>query len=149
MKNFFDQADAASIISRVQHINPASTPHWGKMTAAQMLAHCNAAMEMALGKKQVKRAWFSYLVGWLAKPMFLNEKPFPKGLPTDPSLLAGDGNGVEEEKNKLIGQIQELASGGPGVVTTAAHSFFGKLTAEQWARGMYKHLDHHLQQFGV
>jgi hypothetical protein len=29
------------------------------------------------------------------------------------------------------------------------HPMFGKMTADQWGRSMWKHLDHHLRQFGV
>jgi len=29
------------------------------------------------------------------------------------------------------------------------HPFFGKMTSQQWSKAMYKHIDHHLQQFGV
>ena len=29
------------------------------------------------------------------------------------------------------------------------HSFFGRLSGDEWGRLMYKHLDHHLRQFGL
>ncbi|MFD1127776.1 DUF1569 domain-containing protein [Paenibacillus provencensis] len=31
---------------------------------------------------------------------------------------------------------------------TNPHPFFGKLTSEEWSIGLYKHLDHHLKEFG-
>jgi hypothetical protein len=29
------------------------------------------------------------------------------------------------------------------------HPVFGKLTKEQWSKATWKHIDHHLKQFGV
>ena len=45
--------------------------------------------------------------------------------------------------------LGDNAQGGPGVCTNHPHSFFGRLVPEEWAVLMYKHLDHHLRQFGV
>ena len=36
-----------------------------------------------------------------------------------------------------------------GVVTQDPHPFFGRMTGEEWDRLLWKHLDHHLRQFGV
>ncbi len=45
--------------------------------------------------------------------------------------------------------IDKFAAGGAAGCTKNPHSFFGKMTPEEWAILMYKHLDHHLRQFGV
>jgi transposase InsO family protein len=45
--------------------------------------------------------------------------------------------------------IDRFVAAGPKSCTTHPHSFFGPLTPEEWAILMYKHLDHHLRQFGV
>ena len=45
--------------------------------------------------------------------------------------------------------IDRFAAAGPKGCTTHPHSFFGPLTPDEWAILMYKHLDHHLRQFGV
>jgi Protein of unknown function (DUF1569) len=42
-----------------------------------------------------------------------------------------------------------FAKGGAEGCTKHPHNFFGKLTPLEWATGMYKHLDHHLRQFGA
>jgi hypothetical protein len=45
--------------------------------------------------------------------------------------------------------IDRFAAAGPQGCTTHPHAFFGSLTPDEWAILMYKHLDHHLRQFGA
>jgi len=56
---------------------------------------------------------------------------------------------LKAERERLRGLIERFVAGGRAGCTTHPHSFFGKLTPEEWAILMYKHLDHHLRQFGV
>ena len=53
------------------------------------------------------------------------------------------------EKERLKQSVQEFHRGGEAKCTTLPHPFFGEITPAEWAMGMYKHLDHHLRQFGV
>jgi len=53
------------------------------------------------------------------------------------------------ERERLRGLIERFTAAGPAGGTMHPHSFFGRLTPEEWATLMYKHLDHHLRQFGV
>ncbi|MBB6632612.1 DUF1569 domain-containing protein [Cohnella thailandensis] len=53
------------------------------------------------------------------------------------------------EKEKLIRKITTFQINGPEKCTTQPHPFFGKFSPEEWRKGIYKHLDHHLRQFGV
>jgi len=45
--------------------------------------------------------------------------------------------------------VDRFASAGKAGCTTHPHTFFGRMTADEWGILMYKHIDHHLQQFGV
>jgi transposase InsO family protein len=63
----------------------------------------------------------------------------------DPS----DKRDLGKERGRLSGLIDKFAAGGAAGCTKNPHSFFGKVTPEEWAILMYKHLDHHLRQFGV
>jgi hypothetical protein len=89
------------------------------------------------------------LLGPIAKPDFLSEKPMKHNSPTDKSFVIHDERDFVAEQERLLGLIDRFAAGGPGGCTRHPHSFFGPLTPEEWARGMYKHLDHHLRQFGA
>ncbi len=149
MKNLFNTADVALLKNRIEQLTPASQRKWGKMQVAQMLAHCNAAMEVATAKKFPPRIFIGRIIGPLVKPAFFNERPFTKNAPTDKSFVIKDERDFAAEKNKLLNLIQQFADNGEAGVTTHPHSFFGKLTPTEWARGMYKHIEHHLVQFGV
>ena len=75
-----------------------------------------------------------------------NEKPFKRNLGTDRSFIITDQRKFEEEKQKLVDMINRFTEAN---MVDEPHPFFGKLTKEEWSKGTWKHLDHHLMQFGV
>jgi len=121
------------------------------MTAPQMLAHCSVSMQWAVGEVvPEKGALPARLMGRLVKPMvFRNEDPLRKNSPTAKSLIVADERDFGKERERLSRLIDKFASGGAAGCTKNPHGFFGKMTPEEWAMLMYKHLDHHLRQFGV
>jgi len=150
MKNLYQAADANEIEKRIALLTPESPRQWGKMNAAQAVAHCAASMEWAVGDRVPPRMFFPSLMGHLIKPLvFGNDKPFRRNTPTSPDLLVPDQRDLDAERRRLVGLIDRFTAAGPAGCTTNRHSFFGRMTPEQWAILMYKHLDHHLRQFGV
>jgi len=151
MKNLFDATVANQVKARLAQLEPQSERRWGKMTAAQMLAHCSASMQWAVGEVVPEKGALPVrLMGRLIKPMvFRNEEPFRKNSPTAPSLVVTGERDLDKERDRLAGLIDKFAAGGAAGCTKNPHSFFGKLTPEEWAILTYKHLDHHLRQFGV
>jgi Protein of unknown function (DUF1569) len=151
MKNLFDATVANQVKSRLAQLQPQSERRWGKMTAAQMLAHCSVSMQWAVGEVVPdKGALPVRLMGRLVKPMvFRNDDPMRKNSPTAKSLLVMGEPDLVNERDRLSGLIDRFAAGGAAGCTKNPHSFFGKMTPEEWAILMYKHLDHHLRQFGV
>ncbi len=113
-----------------------------------MLAHCSKALEMATGEKNLPRVFIGRILGGLFKKNFSNEKPFNKNGPTDKTFKITGQRNFEIEQQKVKDFIQKFQTGGEGKCTTYPHPFFGKLTPTEWSIGMYKHLDHHLRQFG-
>lgn len=151
MKNLFDSTIAIEIKNRLGKLQPQSERQWGKTTAPQMLAHCSVTIQWALGDVIPDKApLFVRMIGRLVKPMvFRNEDPIRKNSPTAKSLIISGERDLGQEKDRLSALVDRFASGGPATCTTNPHSFFGKLTPEEWSILMYKHLDHHLRQFGV
>ncbi len=150
-KNLFDATVANDVKTRLGKLEPETGRRWGKMTAAQMLAHCSVSMQWAVGEVvPEKGALPARLMGRLVKPMvFRNEDPLRKNSPTAKSLIVADDRDLPRERQRLSGLIDKFAAGGAAGCTKNPHSFFGKMTADEWAILMYKHLDHHLRQFGV
>jgi hypothetical protein len=151
MKNLFDPQVATELKTRLAHLEPQSERRWGKMTPAQMLAHCSLGMQWAVGESVPEKAPLPLrLMGRLVKPLvFRNEDPFRRNTPTAKSLIVTTAPDFATERDRLSGLIDKFASAGPAGCTTNPHSFFGKLTPDQWAVLTYKHLDHHLRQFGL
>ena len=150
MKNLFETGTVEEVKQRLRHLRPDSQRLWGKMNPVQAIAHCSAAMQMALGEKVAPRLFVGRLLGRFAKKsMILKERPMPRNSGMDRSLLVVDERDFVVEGQKLREYIDRFATGGPGACTKHPHFFFGTLTPEEWAALMYQHLDHHLRQFGV
>ena len=148
MKTLFDPADRESILKRLESLRPDSPRQWGKMNTAQMLCHCARALETGAGERPMKQA----LIGKILMPFFrksiLGEKPFKRNSPTDPSFVVSDEQDFQAERKRVQDLIQRFVERGSSAAGKETHSFFGKMTGEEWGELMYKHLDHHLQQFG-
>jgi hypothetical protein len=121
------------------------------MNVTQMLAHCNVAMDAVMGKCFTKRVFIGRIIGPLLKPTVLSEKPFGKNSPTDKRYIftGKDDLNFNDEKLKLEQSIQQFFEGGVEKCTIHPHPFFGHFTPDEWALFQWKHLDHHLRQFGA
>ena len=150
MNNLFDAATAAQIKERIGRLEPGSRRQWGKMCAAQAMAHRATTMEWAVGDRFAPRMFAGRILGSLVKSRVLkDEAPMRRNAPTAKSLVVTDDRDLRRESERLCALIDRFSVGGPQGCTKHAHTFFGHLTPDEWARLMYKHLDHHLRQFGV
>jgi Protein of unknown function (DUF1569) len=149
MQNLFQPEATNEILSRVDKLTPTTQHQWGTMDVGQMLAHCSTTLDVASGRRLLPRMFIGRIIGPLAKPGFTNDKPFSKNGPTDKNFVITGPRDFTQEQQGLKEKIQQFHRSGESGCTKRPHSFFGPLTAQQWATGMYKHLDHHLRQFGV
>jgi hypothetical protein len=149
MKNLFDKDTYTEIISRMNALTPNSLRQWGKMDAAQMLAHCKEAFKVPLSNKKMPRMFIGLLIGWAFKKKLYNDDPWKQNLPTAPNFIIKDERDFEKEKMELSAMINQFYDGGPNKVGKFPHPMFGSFTSEQWGKSMYKHLDHHLKQFAA
>lgn len=149
MKNLFDKETYDEINRRLGALSPASQGLWGKMEVAQMLAHCKVAFGVPLSEKKMPRSILGLLVGWMIKQKLYNDEPWKKNLPTAPQFKITGQRDFQKEKQELMNLINTFYSKGPGQVGKFPHPMFGSFTQPQWGQAMYKHLDHHLKQFGV
>jgi Protein of unknown function (DUF1569) len=139
----------SDIINRLAQLSPDAKPQWGKMNVSQMLAHCQVPLQVALGEKQLKRSFIGMLFGGVAKKQMLQETPVKKNLPTDPGFIIKNERDFTSERKQLQVLLQRFAREGAGIVVAQQHPFFGKITVEEWGFLSWKHIDHHLRQFGV
>jgi hypothetical protein len=150
MKNIFDPKVTADLIFRINQLKPESPALWGKMAVDQMLAHCCVAYEMAFTNKHPKpNAFMRLLLKIFVKKGVVNEVPYPKNIRTAPAFIIADRRNFEEEKERLIKYLEHTLSLGKAHFDGKESLSFGRMTAEEWNNQFYKHLDHHLTQFGV
>ena len=150
MKNLYEAATVEEVKERIARLGPGSQRQWGKMNVAQAVAHCSGPMEWAVGDTYAPRMFLGRILGPMVKSKVLgDEKPMVRNAPTAKTLVVADERDLEAERKRLCALIDRFAAAGPKGCTTNPHTFFGPLTPEEWATLMYKHLDHHLRQFGV
>jgi len=148
-KNLFDKEAYDEMLVRLNKLTPGSQRLWGKMNVSQMLAHCKAAFKVPLSDKPLPKLFPLSLIGPLLKSKLYNDTPWSHGLPTAPEFKITDERDFETEKKGLLELVNKFYTSGPGGTGKYPHPVFGKFTSEQWGKAMWKHLDHHMRQFGV
>lgn len=150
MKNIFDPSVTKEVIGRINTLQPGSKPLWGKMNVAQMLAHCNKIYELVYDNVHPKpNAIVKFLTKTFAKEAVVGEKPYKRNGMTAPIFVVKEEKDFEKEKQRLIVYINRTQLlGGTHFHNKESHSF-GRLSTGEWNNMFYKHLDHHLTQFGV
>ena len=150
MKNIFQAAVTSEVIERINRLNPSTPQQWGKMNVSQMLAHCSVSYEMVYENKHPKpNALMKLMLKAFVKNVVVSEKPYKRNSHTAPSFIITDEKEFEKEKNRLILYLQQTQELGESHFDGKESLSFGKLTKGEWNNMFYKHLDHHLNQFGV
>jgi Protein of unknown function (DUF1569) len=149
MNNLFNPVDRESISRRLATLEPTSVRQWGKMNPAQMLQHCSRGLEAALGDRITEQLFFGKLLAPLFKGRVLGPRGFSRNSPTHPTFVISDARDFDQEITRLATIIDRFVQRGPESAGRFPHGFLGRISGEEWGRLMYKHLDHHLKQFGV
>lgn len=150
LPNIFSQKVANEFIARINQLQPNTPALWGKMNVAQMLAHCNVSYEMVYDTKHTKpNAFLKFVLKMMIKSKVVNEVPYQKNEQTAPAFLIADQRNFETEKIRLVDYITKTQQLGADAFEQRESHSFGKLSKEEWNNMFYKHLNHHLSQFGV
>lgn len=149
MESLFEKHANDAIIQRIQSLKEDSIPLWGKMNVAQMLSHCQAPLDVATGDLQLKSNFILQIIGKIYKKKILTAPGFKKNSPTAPDFLRNNPVDFEGAKSELIAKVLKFSTLGPKVIANHNHPFFGEMTNEEWDLLQWKHLNHHLKQFGV
>jgi hypothetical protein len=143
--NIFDPKVYESLKARFQKIEANSSPLWGKMTAAQMFAHCTEVQEVCNGKALENTPFFLKLFKGFIKKSVLNDKAYPKSSPTHKQYVITSQKDFDSEKQRFLDSLATFVNN----TGSAQHTLFGNLSPEERSWGIYKHHVHHLEQFGV
>ena len=143
-----DSQDRASLLERAARLKPETSPRWGRMDAPQMVRHCVEALRGSLGDVQHRPLGRRLFHTRLAKYLIIRALPFPRSAPTAPELRITEPADLEAERRRL-GDLVGRYAAPLETDARAEHPLFGILSREEWAELEYKHVDHHLAQFGV
>jgi Protein of unknown function (DUF1569) len=134
------------LIQRLQQLTPTTKPKWGKFDAARMLCHLNDALAVSLGEMSTTSMNKKAFQHFPLKHLVLYVFPFPRGAQAPPDMLSSQPAEFETDRQRLFERIERMAAiaEGPG----PEHPLFGPLSSEEWNALHWKHIDHHLKQFG-
>jgi hypothetical protein len=149
MKSLLDESACKEILLRLDKIPEDGTGKWGSMSAAQMFHHCQKPLAVALGRQQLKKPGIimAFLM-WAFKASLYNDRPWKHNLPTPREFKVELDFDFQTEKAELKGIIRDFYQE-KDKEKWEPHIVFGSFTPHQWGQMQYKHLDHHLRQFGV
>ena len=149
--NIFNKEISDEIIRRINQLTPDSPRHWGKMDIGQMLAHCSVAYETIYepGKHPAPNFIMKFILKSFVRKVVTGDKPLKKNSPTAPYFIMKSDKDFDAEKARLIAYIEKTQQLGEAEFDGKENMSFGIMSKTEWSNMMYKHLDHHLQQFGA
>jgi hypothetical protein len=148
MKTLFNELHLEEIKIRFQKLNADSVPRWGEFTAPRMVCHLVDVLEYTFGLKEGAKEPVA------GPPMFIRHLirlylPFPKGkIKTRPEMLKTEPGQWEKDKRRVL-ELLNLYLENREKMSWPVHPFFGPLSGSAWAKLGWRHMNHHLSQFGV
>lgn len=149
MENVFNLNDSKGYIQRINNLTPETKGQWGKMAVGQMLAHLSVSYDGVYNNEPKAKGFKLFMLKLLIKPIVVGKKSYKKNSRTAPNFLITDLRDFEVEKKKIIDYIEKTQNLGESHFDMKESTSFGKLTVKEWNILFAKHLNHHLEQFGV
>ena len=147
MRTIWQDDTRRELQKRLAHLTPTNRAQWGKMSAPEMVCHLSESMKMAIGdlpcaskNTPLRHTPLKQLIVYIA--------PWPKGVPTAPELLARVPASWSNDLLELTALVDRFAAR-RNASSWPEHPAFGKLSTRAWGRLVYRHIDHHLRQFGA
>ncbi len=138
----------------LRNLTADSKQAWGKMNAQQMVEHVTAFFNVSIEKIKFDLVTpEEHLPKY--KEFLLSDKEFRENTKAPLSVIGDEPlplryATLEEALSKLHHSVENFFSffeKDPEKTTT--HPVFGPLNFKEWARLHYKHVRHHLKQFGL
>lgn len=147
-----DSTCRSAVLGRVKALRPDSARRWGRMTAHQMVCHLSDCSRVALGEVVVTAPPARLPRGIVKWVSLYAPLPWPKGLPTNPELDQEVGGTRPDHFARDVAALEATVArlmSRTGRDDWPPHPDFGAMSEGDWLRWAYRHMDHHLRQFGV
>jgi hypothetical protein len=148
MKSLQNERDRLEVLRRLERLVPDARPGWGRLTAPRMICHVADALRVALGERSMPPPASRRFTRFPLKHLFLYVIPMPRNLPTSRVLLSTAPGDFESDRRACADLVRRFSSS-PSSGEGPGHQVLGVLTWRQWGVLQWRHLDHHLRQFGV
>lgn len=153
MRTIANDLTLSALVERLHRLRPDTPRRWGTLTPGEMLCHLGDAHEGVLGRRSPRGPSRSRrprpFLKWLA---LRTPIPWPKGVRTVPEVhprIDGTRPGdFERDRERAIASLRALAAAAPGTLAES-HFIFGPMSVRDWQRWAYRHVAHHLRQFGL
>ncbi|MFZ1321724.1 MAG: DUF1569 domain-containing protein [Ignavibacteria bacterium] len=150
MENILNTEDRELILERISKLDENSKAVWGKMNVNEMIVHLADPLRVAIGEKHAEFLKSEYSESGL-RHKIIYDLEWPQNSPTSPEFKRGETGSelldfendlktLHEVINKFVNKSEEISF--------TIHPIFGDISNEDWGRLMWKHMDHHLKQFG-
>jgi hypothetical protein len=145
--------DKEKLIERIKSLTAHHHARFSTMSVQQIPAHLSDPIRVALGTKEVKLQWYLYMIFAIPgiKQLTSQVLTWPPFIPRSEYFIAEELGtkplGLEGDKEKLV-LLVEKVSELTDERLIPKHPVFGRLTANQWKRLMWRHIDVHLRNFG-
>jgi hypothetical protein len=146
-KTIWDVRTRERLLERLDRLTPDAKARWGMMSPLQMLAHLADWMSMASGDipTAARRAVLRHPP---LKQLAIYWLPFPRGVATSPELIGRTPSTWSVERASLRNRVEAFEKL-HARTRWPEHPVFGQMTPRAWGVFAYRHMDHHLRQFGV
>jgi len=150
LPNIFSKPVIEQIIERINRLTPTTQGKWGKMSVDQMLAHCNVSYELIYDDIHPKPNFLmKFILKTFVKRVVTNEVSYKQNSSTAPEFIMKGDKDFEAERKRLIGYITKTQQLCESHFDGKESHSFGAMNKTEWNNMFYKHLNHHLTQFGV
>jgi len=149
--NIFTSEESQNLVNRINKLTPESQALWGKMNVAQMLKHCNVPYQMVYEPTKFRKpgGLAKIMIKLFAKNTVVGTRPYAKNGKTAPDFIVPADQNFQRQKMAIENHIWQVQKDGASSFDGKESHALGNLTANEWNTMFYKHLDHHLRQFGV
>ena len=142
-----NEAQRRELVERLGRLRPEARALWGQLDAARMLCHVADSLDAGLGRLAVPlRQGPAVLRHFPMKQLALYVIPMPKGAHAPTELLAKAPGDFESDRRQVVESMERSSAASEGMGPD--HFLFGAMTMAQWNALQWKHIDHHLRQFG-
>ncbi|HWW60677.1 MAG TPA: DUF1569 domain-containing protein [Thermoanaerobaculia bacterium] len=149
MKNLWQPSVRDEMLARMARLTPEARPRWGRMSCGEMLAHVLEGMRMGSGELPARERK-TFMRRWPLNELLVQFVPFPRGAKAPREIVTSgrtvDWNGTVDA---LRDSVVAFETRNAKTFAWPVHPVFGRLSGSSWGRLAYKHMDHHLRQFGV